>query len=65
MIVCGVHYGTFGDQEVNEGCLTCRTEGPLVGRGNRGAPNYNATSLWIALAGNPQETQSQLYRSLS
>lgn len=25
MIVCGVHYGTFGDQEVNEGCLT--TEG--------------------------------------
>lgn len=51
MIVGGIHYGTFGDQEVNEGCLTCRAEGSLTG-GSRVASNDD-TSLLIALAGHP------------
>lgn len=27
MVVCGVHHSTSGNQEVNEGCLSYRTEG--------------------------------------
>lgn len=40
VIVRGIHHSTFGNQEVDEGRLPCRTEGRHHGEGKRrGSPN--------------------------